>query len=35
MNSDSAEILLVEDTQEEVELTLHTLKRENLADNVQ
>jgi two-component system response regulator len=30
----SDEILLVEDSQEDVDLTLHTLRRENLANNI-
>ena len=34
INSVAAEILLVEDNQDDVDLTLHTLARENLANNI-
>jgi two-component system response regulator len=34
MNSAGVEILLVEDNQDDVGLTLHTLARENLANNI-
>jgi two-component system, response regulator len=34
MNSVTAEILLVEDNQDDRDLTLHTLKREKLANNI-
>jgi len=34
MNAENAEILLVEDALEDVELIMHTLRRENLANNV-
>jgi CheY-like chemotaxis protein len=35
MTKRQVEILLVEDNQDDVELTLHALKRENLANNIQ
>jgi two-component system, response regulator len=34
MNGDDLDILLVEDNQNDVDLTLHTLRRDNLANNV-
>jgi len=34
MNNGEVEILLVEDCQEDVDLTLHALRRENLANNI-
>ena len=34
MIAENAVILLVEDSQEDVDLTLHTLRRENLANNI-
>ena len=34
MNSFAPEILLVDDSQDDVDLTLHTLRRENLANNI-
>jgi len=34
MNSSSPEILLVDDSQNDVDLTLHTLRRESLANNI-
>jgi len=34
MNSNSVEILLVEDSQDDVDLTLHTLRKENLANHI-
>jgi CheY-like chemotaxis protein len=34
MNSDALDILLVEDSQDDVDLALHTLRRENLANNI-
>jgi len=34
MNSNSVEILLVEDSQDDVDLTLHTLRKENLANRI-
>ena len=35
MNSKDLDILLVEDSQDDVDLALHTLKREKLANNIQ
>jgi len=35
MNSTDLDILLVEDSQDDVDLALHTLKREKLANNIQ
>lgn len=34
MKSDDAEILLVDDSPDDVDLTLHALRRENLANNI-
>ena len=34
MNSDALDILLVEDSQDDVDLALHTLRREKLANNI-
>ncbi len=34
MSSENAGILLVEDSQDDIDLTLHTLRRENLANNI-
>ena len=34
MNSDHIDILLVDDSQDDVDLTLHALRAENLANNV-
>jgi CheY-like chemotaxis protein len=34
MNSDALDIVLVEDSQEDVDLALHTLRREKLANNI-
>jgi two-component system response regulator len=34
MSSEGVEILLVEDSRDDVELTLHTLRRENLANSI-
>jgi CheY-like chemotaxis protein len=34
MNSDELEILLVEDNQDDMDLALHALRRENLANNI-
>jgi two-component system response regulator len=34
MTAGDGEILLVEDSQDDVDLTLHTLRRENLANNI-
>lgn len=34
MNSSAPEILLVDDSQDDVDLTLHALRRENLANNI-
>ncbi len=34
MNSDALEILLAEDSQDDVDLALHTLRREKLANNI-
>lgn len=34
MSSFAPEILLIEDSQDDVDLTLHTLQRENLANNI-
>jgi two-component system, response regulator len=34
MNSDQVDILLVDDSQDDVDLTLHALRAENLANNV-
>jgi CheY-like chemotaxis protein len=34
MNSDEVDILLVDDSQDDVDLTLHALRAENLANNV-
>jgi len=34
MNSDGLDILLVEDSQDDIDLALHTLRREKLANNI-
>ncbi|MGO9861981.1 MAG: response regulator [Terriglobales bacterium] len=34
MNTEALDILLVEDSQDDVDLTLHTLRREKLANNI-
>jgi len=34
MTTEQVEILLVEDNQDDVELTLHALRKENLANNI-
>jgi two-component system, response regulator len=34
MNSNETDILLVEDSQEDVDLAIHSLRRENLANNI-
>jgi CheY-like chemotaxis protein len=34
MSCDAVEILLVEDSQDDIDLTLHSLRRENLANNI-
>jgi len=34
MNAENGEILLVEDSQDDIDLTMHTLRRENLANNI-